>query len=101
MRLLKILVIEDNESVSSMIELFFSKEGIEGEFVKDGLEGYERAREGNWDCLIIDWMLPGMEGITICRKLRQNNYSGPSLCSPQKIVNPTKCLALKWAQMIM
>ena len=42
--LLKILVIEDNESVSSMIELFFSKEGIEGEFVKDGIEGYERAQ---------------------------------------------------------
>ena len=38
---MKILVIEDNESVSSMIELFFSKEGIEGEFVKDGLEGYQ------------------------------------------------------------
>ena len=57
--MLKILVIEDNESVSSMIELFFSKEGIEGEFVKDGLEGLKRAREGGWDCLIIDWMLPG------------------------------------------
>ena len=41
---MKILVIEDNESVSSMIELFFSKEGIEGEFVKNGIEGYERAR---------------------------------------------------------
>ena len=65
---MKILVIEDNESVSSMIELFFSKEGIEGEFVKDGLEGYARAQEDDWDCLIIDWMLPGMDGVTICRK---------------------------------
>lgn len=60
-----------------MIELFFSKEGLKGEYVKDGLEGYKRAQEGDWDCLIIDWMLPGMDGITICQKLRENNYSGP------------------------
>lgn len=74
---MKVLVIEDNESVSSMIELFFSKEGLKGEYVKDGLEGYQRAQEGDWDCLVIDWMLPGMDGITICQKLRENNYSGP------------------------
>ena len=42
---MKILVIEDNESVSSMIELFFEKEGIDGEFVKDGLQGYELANQ--------------------------------------------------------
>ena len=55
---MRILVIEDNESVSAMIEMFFSKEGIEGEFVSDGLAGYNRAREGDGDGLIIDWMLP-------------------------------------------
>ena len=88
---MKILVIEDNESVSSMIELFFSKEGIQGEFVKDGIEGLKRARAGSWDCLIIDWMLPGMEGIMICRKLRTENYPGPIIMLTQKIVNPTKC----------
>ena len=67
--MMKILVIEDNESVSAMIELFFSKEGIAGEFVKDGLTGYSRAQDTKWDCLIVDWMLPGMDGITICRTL--------------------------------
>ena len=70
--MMKILVIEDNESVSAMIELFFSKEGIEGEFVKDGLAGYGRAQDTAWDCLIVDWMLPGMDGVTICRTLRQH-----------------------------
>lgn len=74
---MKVLVIEDNESVSSMIELFFSKEGIKGEFVVDGRVGYERARAGDWDCLIIDWMLPSLDGIEICQKLRAANYDGP------------------------
>lgn len=92
---MKILVIEDNESVSSMIEMFFSKEGLEGEFVKDGLEGYKRARDGDWDCLIIDWMLPGMDGITICQKLRENNYSGPIIMLTAKDSDSDQVLGLE------
>ena len=71
---MKILVIEDNESVSSMIELFFLKEEIDGSFINNGLEGFELAKQGGWDCIIIDWMLPGMDGISICRELRQAKY---------------------------
>jgi len=92
---LKILVIEDNESVSSMIEMFFSKEGLEGEFVKDGLEGYKRAQDSDWDCLIIDWMLPGMDGITICQKLRENNYSGPIIMLTAKDSDSDQVLGLE------
>jgi two-component system OmpR family response regulator len=76
-REMKILVIEDNESVCSMLNMFFIKEGIEGEFVHDGLEGYQSAKSGNWDLLIIDWMLPGMDGVTLCRKLREEEHSVP------------------------
>lgn len=78
-----------------MIEMFFSKEGLEGEFVKDGLEGYKRARDGDWDCLIIDWMLPGMDGITICQKLRENNYSGPIIMLTAKDSDSDQVLGLE------
>ena len=74
---MKILVIEDNESVASMIEMFFLKEGIEGEFVTDGLEGYHRTKSDEWDALIIDWMLPSMDGVTICRKIREEKKTVP------------------------
>lgn len=94
-RSLKVLVIEDNESVSSMIALFFSKEGIEGEFIKDGLEGYNRARNDDWDCLIIDWMLPSMDGITICRKLRENLYAGPIIMLTAKDTESDQVLGLE------
>lgn len=67
----RILVIEDNESVLAMIEMFFNKEGFTGEYITDGAIGYERALTGNWDCIILDWMLPNMDGITICKKIRQ------------------------------
>lgn len=69
---MKILVIEDNESVCSMLEMFFLKEGYEGKFIHNGKEALEFFLENqNWDIIIIDWMLPGMEGVTICRRIRE------------------------------
>lgn len=92
---LKILVIEDNESVASMLGLFFSKEGIEGEFVQNGIEGYQRAKEDTWDCLIVDWMLPGMEGITICQKLRAENNETPIIMLTAKDSESDQVLGLE------
>lgn len=68
---MNILVVEDNESVCSMLEMFFMKEGYKGEFVHNGLEGYDRFRGGGWDLVILDWMLPGMDGVSLCKKVRE------------------------------
>ncbi|AIE59213.1 response regulator transcription factor [Bacillus methanolicus] len=92
---MKVLVIEDNESVSSMIEMFFLKEGIKGEFVKDGLEGYNRYKEDSWDALIIDWMLPGMDGVTICRKIREEGSSVPIIMLTAKDSESDQVLGLE------
>jgi two-component system, OmpR family, response regulator len=70
---MRILVVEDNESVCAMLEMFFMKEKYTGEFVHNGLEGYERFRGGVWDLLIIDWMLPGMDGVCLCKKIRETS----------------------------
>lgn len=92
---LKILVIEDNENVASMIEMFFLKEGIEGEFIQDGIVGYERAEQEQWDCLIIDWMLPGMDGISICRKIRETNKTVPIIMLTAKDTESDQVLGLE------
>ncbi|MBT2738478.1 response regulator transcription factor [Bacillus sp. ISL-7] len=92
---MRILVIEDNKSVCSMIEMFFAKEGIDGEFVNDGLEGYNRIKEGTWDALIIDWMLPGMDGVTICRKIRQENFTVPIIMLTAKDSESDQVLGLE------
>lgn len=68
---MKLLMIEDNESVTQMMELFFLKEQIEATFIHDGKEGYERFLKEDFDLLIIDLMLPSMDGMTICRKVRE------------------------------
>jgi two-component system OmpR family response regulator len=92
---MNILVIEDNESVCSMIEMFFLKEGIKGEFVHDGMEGYNRYKAGGWDLLIIDWMLPGMDGVTICRKIRQEDDSIPIIMLTAKDSESDQVLGLE------
>ncbi|MCQ6273963.1 response regulator transcription factor [Bacillus sp. V3B] len=92
---MKILVIEDNESVASMIGMFFLKEGIEGEFVADGLEGYSRYKSGEWDALIIDWMLPGMDGVTICRKIREEKSTVPIIMLTAKDRESDQVLGLE------
>jgi two-component system, OmpR family, response regulator len=92
---MKILVIEDNESVCSMIEMFFLKEKIDGEFVNDGLEGYNRYKSGQWDLLIIDWMLPNMDGVTICRKIRQEDPTIPIIMLTAKDSESDQVLGLE------
>ncbi|MDP4154662.1 MAG: response regulator transcription factor [Bacillota bacterium] len=92
---MKILVIEDNKSVCSMIEMFFAKEGIQGEFVNDGIEGYNRFKEETWDALIVDWMLPGMDGVTICRKIREEKNSVPIIMLTAKDSESDQVLGLE------
>ncbi|MBD7907573.1 response regulator transcription factor [Sporosarcina gallistercoris] len=92
---MKILVIEDNESVSQMIGLFFEKEGIAGEFVMDGKTGLERAQQDSWDCLIIDWMLPSMDGVTICRSLRKAGDDVPIIMLTAKDGESDQVLGLE------
>ncbi|RSD24985.1 response regulator transcription factor [Mesobacillus subterraneus] len=92
---MRILVIEDNKSVCAMIEMFFLKEGIEGEFVHDGLKGYSAFKHGSWDLLIVDWMLPGMDGVTLCRKIRQEGSDVPIIMLTAKDSESDQVLGLE------
>ncbi|MCM3588427.1 response regulator transcription factor [Mesobacillus maritimus] len=92
---MRILVIEDNESVCEMIEMFFQKEGMDGTFVHDGLKGYNEFKTGTWDLLIVDWMLPGMDGVTLCRKIRQDNSEVPIIMLTAKDSESDQVLGLE------
>lgn len=68
---MKLLMIEDNHSVCEMMELFFMKETITATFIHDGQEGLDRFLEEDWEFVIIDLMLPSLDGMTICKKIRE------------------------------
>ncbi|CAG7649028.1 response regulator [Paenibacillus allorhizosphaerae] len=68
---MKLLVAEDDRSVCEMLQLFFQKEKYETTFVYDGLSAEAQLEHHAWDFIILDWMLPGKDGITLCREIRR------------------------------
>ncbi len=68
----KILIIEDEKSIQRMIEYDLLQLGYEVNSSLDGLEGYKMASASNYDVILLDLMLPNMNGIDICKKLRHD-----------------------------
>ncbi|KAB2906081.1 MAG: response regulator transcription factor [Anaerolineae bacterium] len=66
----RILVIEDEERIAEFIERGLVFEGYRVDVAHDGQTGLSIARETPPDMAIVDWMLPGMEGIQVCERLR-------------------------------
>ncbi len=73
----RILVVEDEAKLAQFIELELKYEGYEVQVAKDGLTGLTTARETNFDLIILDWMLPGISGLEICRRLRLTGDKTP------------------------
>ncbi len=65
-----ILVVEDEAKLAQFIELELKYEGYEVTVANDGLGGLTSARESQPDLILLDWMLPGISGIEICKRLR-------------------------------
>jgi DNA-binding response OmpR family regulator len=65
-----ILVIEDEAKLAQFIELELKYEGYQVTLCHDGMSGLTAARETHPDLILLDWMLPGVSGLEICRRLR-------------------------------
>ena len=66
----RILIIEDEKNLARFVELELQHEGYETEIAINGRKGLERALEGDWDLILLDLMLPELNGIEVCRRLR-------------------------------
>lgn len=72
-----ILLIEDEVKLARFVELELSYEGYKVSVAHDGLTGLTTARESHPDLVILDWMLPGLSGLEICRRLRSTGDQVP------------------------
>ena len=72
-----ILLVEDEAKLAQFIELELKYEGYNVTVVNDGLSGLSNARESVPDLILLDWMLPGMSGVDICKRLRQTRNNVP------------------------
>ncbi|WP_118973170.1 response regulator transcription factor [Taibaiella koreensis] len=75
----KILLIEDEAAVVNLLKRGLEEEGHEISVALDGRSGYEMATKHYFDALVVDIMLPGMNGIEICRNLREQHNTTPIL----------------------
>jgi two-component system OmpR family response regulator len=66
----KLLIVEDDENIAELLQLHLRKEGFDITHAADGNAGMEKLRQGGWDALILDLMLPGVDGLEICRFAR-------------------------------
>ena len=72
-----ILMVEDEVEVAKAVKTELDYEGYEVSLAHDGLTGLTIARESEFDLILLDWMLPGMTGVEICRRLRQTANTVP------------------------
>ncbi|MEM1092625.1 MAG: response regulator transcription factor [Pseudomonadota bacterium] len=70
-----ILMIEDNHDIAEMASEYLERRGYRMDFAADGLTGLHLAVTNTYDCIVLDLMLPGMDGLALCRRLRQDGKS--------------------------
>ena len=71
---MKILIIEDERLLAGSIKDLLEIQGFEAEAVYDGETGFTYAGTGIYDLIILDVMMPGMDGLTVCTRIRQKSH---------------------------
>ena len=72
----RILIIEDEKALADILEYNLVREGYEVFTANDGVEGLEKAQAIETDLVVLDIMLPSMDGLQICSQLRSNPFTG-------------------------
>ncbi|MCW2278623.1 response regulator transcription factor [Heliophilum fasciatum] len=76
---MQVLIAEDDRRLGQLTVHMLQREGHKVVWVQDGAAAYEQALEGSYDILILDWMMPREDGVSVCRRLREDGYSGAIL----------------------
>jgi len=94
-RKISLLVVEDDENISSAISEYFSRAGYSVKTVEDGLMGVKSALDDPPDAVVLDLMLPKMDGLAVCRELREKAGHLPILMLTAKDDVVDKVLGLE------
>ena len=80
----KILIVEDEETIADLEKDYLELSGFEVEVANDGDSVLEKALQEEYDLLILDLMLPGVDGFEICRKVRDEKNTPIIMVSAKK-----------------
>jgi len=91
-----ILLVEDNRSLSEVVGEFFENKGFGVDYAGDGMDGYRLATHNSYDVIVLDLNLPRMDGLQVCRKLREEaKISTPVLMLTARDAVTDKVLGLE------
>lgn len=91
----KVLIIEDESSIAKLLSYNIEQEGFATETALDGREGYQLALANDFDMIILDLMLPSMDGIDVCRQLRGEKVDTPIIMLTAKDSEVDKIIGLE------
>ena len=90
----KILIVEDEKSIVTLLKYNLEKAGFQTAVAFDGLEGFKKAVKQSFDLIVLDLMLPGLEGMEVCKRLREKGIQTPILMLTAKDKEEHKILGL-------
>lgn len=91
----RILVVEDEPAIALGLEDDLKLDGYEVELVADGIAATRRASDGAFDLIVLDVMLPGRDGLDVCRELRRRDIRTPILMLTARAHEAEKVLGLE------
>lgn len=91
----KFLLIEDDENIFELIKAMLDTYNTEIVFRTDGKSGYQEALNGVYDLILLDIMLPKMDGWEICKQLKDNDINTPIIMLTAKVEETDKVLGLE------
>lgn len=91
----RILIVEDEQNIIDILAFNLQREGYETIEVMDGALGLEAALEHDPDLILLDLMLPGMDGFEVCRRLREQGRSTPIIMLTAREEETDKVLGLE------
>ncbi|MBW4961051.1 response regulator [Sulfitobacter sp. CW3] len=89
-----ILIVEDEIALAEVVRDYLFAEGMSVEMLGEGVGALEMAHTGNYDLIILDLMLPGVDGLTICRELRKTS-DVPIIITTAKVEEIDRLLGLE------
>jgi two-component system alkaline phosphatase synthesis response regulator PhoP len=90
----RILVVDDDRKIVNLVRAYLEKDGYRVSAAYDGLQALELARESRADLIVLDLMLPGMDGLDVCRVLRGEGNKVPIIMLTAKTTEADKLVGL-------
>ncbi|VTU14417.1 Alkaline phosphatase synthesis transcriptional regulatory protein PhoP [Variovorax sp. SRS16] len=91
----RVLIVEDDAHIAELLRMHLRDEGYAVEHAADGHAGLRELERGNWDALILDLMLPGIDGLEICRRARAMTRYTPIIITSARSSEVHRILGLE------